>query len=58
MLFPLLLQILFLCLPILHFPPVPSEIIFEVVILLLLLGEFMQQQIKAVENFDSLYLIY
>lgn len=49
MLFPLLLQILFLCLPILHFPPVPSEIILEVVILLLLLGEFMQQQIKAVE---------
>ena len=58
MLFPLLLQILSLCLPILYFPPVPSEIILEVVILLLLLGEFMQQQIKAVENFDSLYLIY
>lgn len=58
MLFPQLLQILFLCLPLLYFPPMPSEIILEVVILLLLLGEFMQQQIKAVENFDSLYLIY
>lgn len=58
MLFPKVLQILFLCLPILHFPPMPCEIILEVIILLLLLGEFMQQQIKAVEIFDSLYLIY